>query len=293
VPRAHAIAGPTLKTANLQAFFSDAPPAEKIDRLRRACEAHVRLTKECSKGLGQDRHLYALYCLLRREAEGREADEDAPPSPTSSASDPAPTTSSSAEAAPTLPAIFRDPGWALLSTSIMSTSNCGNPALRLFGFGPVAADGYGIGYIIKEDGVSVCASSKHLQTRRFLETLRGYLLDVQRALVQHDRAANARPEPFVDHAGILRDAKTGRPIAAADEIAEDEEEVLCKCIFISLCLALWLCQYLRTSLCSRVLINAPRIYVRFHWLRRGGLCWAICLVLGSSGSQLLFHTVDV
>ena len=55
----------------------------------------------------------------------------------------------------TLPAIFTDPGWSLLGTSILSTSNCGNPALRLFGFGPVAADGYGIGYIIKDDGISV------------------------------------------------------------------------------------------------------------------------------------------
>lgn len=54
-----------------------------------------------------------------------------------------------------MPAIFTDPGWALLSTSIMSTSNCGNPALRLFGFGPVAAGGYGIGYIIKEGGISM------------------------------------------------------------------------------------------------------------------------------------------
>jgi carnitine O-acetyltransferase len=54
-----------------------------------------------------------------------------------------------------LPAIFTDPGWSLLGTSILSTSNCGNPALRLFGFGPVAADGYGIGYIIKDDGISV------------------------------------------------------------------------------------------------------------------------------------------
>jgi len=54
-----------------------------------------------------------------------------------------------------MPAIFTDPGWATLGTSILSTSNCGNPALRLFGFGPVAADGYGIGYIIKEDGISM------------------------------------------------------------------------------------------------------------------------------------------
>jgi carnitine O-acetyltransferase len=54
-----------------------------------------------------------------------------------------------------MPALFTDPGWQVLNNTILSTSNCGNPALRLFGFGPVAADGYGIGYIIKEDGISV------------------------------------------------------------------------------------------------------------------------------------------
>ncbi|KAI0028481.1 carnitine acetyl transferase [Vararia minispora EC-137] len=209
----------------IKTFFSDASPPEKISALRKACEWHVKLTKECSQGLGQDRHLYALYCLLRRELE-EAGDEPA-----------SPTTSSSERSSPTppatraLPSIFRDPGWALLSTSILSTSNCGNPALRLFGFGPVAADGYGIGYIIKEDGLSVCAASKHLQTRRFLDTLASYLLDVQRILVQLVRAANERPEPFVDHAGILRDAKTGRPVynsvpsrAGSSDAVEDLEE---------------------------------------------------------------------
>jgi len=54
-----------------------------------------------------------------------------------------------------LPSIYSDHGWATLGTSVLSTSNCGNPALRLFGFGPVTAEGYGLGYIIKEDGISV------------------------------------------------------------------------------------------------------------------------------------------
>jgi hypothetical protein len=86
------------------------------------------------------RHLYALYCLLQRELGG-----NLNPSP----DDPAPPASNG------MPAIFTDPGYGLLSTSILSTSNCGNPALRLFGFGPTAADGYGLGYIIKEDGISM------------------------------------------------------------------------------------------------------------------------------------------
>jgi carnitine O-acetyltransferase len=102
----------------------------------------VDLTKECAKGLGQDRHLYALYCLLLRERNGNL--EPSPDDPV-----PPPLTNGS------LPSIFTDNGWHVLNTSILSTSNCGNPALRLFGFGPVAADGYGIGYIIKEDGISM------------------------------------------------------------------------------------------------------------------------------------------
>ncbi|KAF5386863.1 hypothetical protein D9615_002089 [Tricholomella constricta] len=194
-------------------FFSDAPATQKVAALRQACERHSKLTRECSQGLGQDRHLYALYCLLQRQISG-----NLDPAP----NDPAPT----GPIANKMPPIFTDAGWETLGTSILSTSNCGNPALRLFGFGPVAADGYGIGYIIKEDRLSVCASSKHLQTRRFLDTLQGYLVDVQRLLIQLHRSANERPAPFVDHLGVLRDSKTGRPINGyhSEDSNSDTEE---------------------------------------------------------------------
>lgn len=213
-------------------FYSESSPEEKIDALRQACDRHVKLTKECAQGLGQDRHLYALYCLLQREAEGNlNPLPDDPVSPTSSPSTsesispPAQSHVKPRKTKPKLPSIFTDAGYHHLSTSILSTSNCGNPALRLFGFGPVAADGYGIGYIIKEDGISVCASSKHLQTRRFLDTLQGYLYDIQRILVQLHKAANARPAPFVDHSGILRDSKTGRRINGIAYDNESEENL--------------------------------------------------------------------
>ncbi|GJJ11727.1 hypothetical protein Clacol_005965 [Clathrus columnatus] len=192
-------------------FSEQATPEQKIDALRRACEGHVKLTKECSKGLGQDRHLYALYCLLQRELK----------SPSQS---PSPNGTSTSRRT-TLPAIFMDPGWSILNTSILSTSNCGNPALRLFGFGPVTQHGFGFGYIIKDDGLSVCASSKHLQTRRLLDTLQGFLQDVQRLILQIYKQANERPAPFVDHSGTLRDGRTGRPIVNINnEQAVDEEE---------------------------------------------------------------------
>jgi hypothetical protein len=50
---------------------------------------------------------------------------------------------------PEIPALFYDPGYAQLGHSTLSTSNCGNPSLRLFGFSAVVPDGFGIGYIIK------------------------------------------------------------------------------------------------------------------------------------------------
>ena len=71
-----------------------------------------------------------------------------------------------------------------------------------------------------------CASSKHLQTRRFLDTLQGYLLDIQRLLIQLHRSANERAAPFVDHLGILRDSKTGRAINGTDSDEEEEEVAL-------------------------------------------------------------------
>jgi carnitine O-acetyltransferase len=200
-------------------FYSDASMADKVSTLRKACERHVKLTKECSQGLGQDRHLYAIYCLVQRQLQNKLEGEPNGITPASPPRSPSPS-----HKVDKMPAIFSDPGYALLGTSILSTSNCGNPALRLFGFGPVAADGYGIGYIIKEDGISICASSKHLQTRRFLDTVQGYLLDIQRMLIQLHRSANQRPAPFVDHSGILRDSKTGRPINGATSESSDDDE---------------------------------------------------------------------
>ena len=63
-----------------------------------------------------------------------------------------------------------------------------------------------------------------------MDTLQGYLLDIQRLLIQLHRSANERPAPFVDHLGILRDSKTGRPINGTDEDEEDEV-ALCEFFF--------------------------------------------------------------
>ncbi|SAM81102.1 related to carnitine acetyl transferase FacC [Ustilago bromivora] len=185
---------------------SDAKVEAKLDALREACDGHSKLSKACASGKGHDRHLYALYNLWKKlQAES---------SPGSAKTDP--------------PAIFTDAGYAKLNNTIVSTSNCGNPALRMFGFGPVVPDGFGIGYIIKDDGITVCASSKHLQTKRFLDTLEAYLLDTQSMIIETYKAANVRAKStYIDHAGVECDVRTGLPIGSkSNGYSQDYDDVV-------------------------------------------------------------------
>ncbi|KAL4956745.1 Choline/Carnitine o-acyltransferase-domain-containing protein [Aspergillus filifer] len=207
----------------LKTFWADNPAEDKVNALRKATEKHTAITKECSKGQGQDRHLYALYTLWQRSfdeppSRGNSVDEGSvsngytsplengtgngsiASSPRSrsmsnlsvSETDGLSTTSSygrAMRAVPPTPAIFADSGWDKINNTILSTSNCGNPSLRHFGFGPTSADGFGIGYIIKDESISICASSKHRQTARLMQTLESYLFEIRKLL----RATNLKP----------------------------------------------------------------------------------------------------
>ena len=128
------------------------------------CLNTASLVQATAAGNGIDRHLYALYCIWQ---QGAEAGEPPPP-------------------------LFADIGWKALNHTCLSTSNCGNPVLRLFGFGPVVEDGFGIGYIIKDGSISFCASSKHRQTRRFLARLADTLQGMHALLDEADRQLTQR-----------------------------------------------------------------------------------------------------
>lgn len=164
-------------------FCSDVSDQAKIASLRDACQYHQKLSKQCSQGLGQDRILYAMYSLAKQDLN----EQSSGPSSDESSND----EHHHANKKTKLPQIFRDSGYGLLNHSTVSTSNCGNPALRLFGFGPVVSDGYGIGYIIKEDGLSFVIASKNLQTRRFSQSLRAYFLEIKRILLSQPNSANS------------------------------------------------------------------------------------------------------
>lgn len=232
----------------VQTFWADNPAEQKVEALKRACATHVATTKDCAKGQGCDRHLYALFCLWQRLVDESpaggssssitdggsisssgyaspsedcgsvtcsparadsvlSADSNNNSSSKDNGDQAAGTTShnmvtrargdsTNSRAAATLPLLFADGGWDRLNNTIISTSNCGNPSLRQFGFGPVSGDGFGIGYIIKDDGIAICASSKHRQTRRFVDTLESYLLEIRRVLrITSSRGGGPAPPP--------------------------------------------------------------------------------------------------
>ena len=124
---------------------------EKLAALITATTEHSRLVKESANGKGVDRHLFALKSIAERHGLKT-------------------------------PEFFTSSPWKTLNHTILSTSNCGNPALRLFGFGPVVPDGFGIGYIIKDNGLQYSVSSKHRQTQRYVNVLESTLNDFNRLL---------------------------------------------------------------------------------------------------------------
>lgn len=183
-------------------FDPKMPSKEKLKYLADACNLHSQQTRRCSNGEGVDRHLYALFSIWKRYVS-----EESPQNfeATAMAQDDTLKDGESDSLDHTvggnndeilnfdikqLPAIFADGGWDILNNTIISTSNCGNPSLRLFGFGPVSANGFGIGYIVKDDSISICASSKHRQTSRFLVTLESYLDEVYRIFKEANKSSD-------------------------------------------------------------------------------------------------------
>mmetsp|Transcript_9653 Transcript_9653/g.21608 ORF Transcript_9653/g.21608 Transcript_9653/m.21608 type:complete len:772 (+) Transcript_9653:254-2569(+) len=124
---------------------------EKLKALQDAAKEHSLKVKEAAAGKGVDRHLFALKCIAEKNGMGP-------------------------------PKFFESGAWKALNHTVLSTSNCGNPALRHFGFGPVVPDGFGIGYVIKDDGLQYSISSKHRQTQRYAQTLLNVLLEFEKIM---------------------------------------------------------------------------------------------------------------
>ena len=254
----------------VRTLWAENPPHQKVEALKKAAQKHTNITKECAKAMGHDRHLYALYCVWQRalDEEGAEAassndmssdgisgspdagsgrdtstnthDVASPNRNLVLSEDASPSRSPNGRTAHQMPAIFSDGGWDKINNTVLSTSNCGNPSLRQFGFGPTSGDGFGIGYIIKEDSISICASSKHRQTKRFIESLEAYFLEIRRLLRMMNRKGTStgsrareleeRP-PKTKGRVIKSEGVKGTETPADDSKAESDDDGLGGCKF--------------------------------------------------------------
>ncbi|OWB73960.1 hypothetical protein B5S31_g3729 [[Candida] boidinii] len=77
------------------------------------------------------------------------------------------------------PPLIFDPLLDHLYRIELLSANCGNPALDMFGLTPSIPQGFGIGYIVKDDHITFVCSSQWRQTGRFLETLKNVMQEMK------------------------------------------------------------------------------------------------------------------
>ena len=138
---------PEVKTFG-KVFRGKAPAPDKVAALRTAVAAHVGRCRLAAVGQGIDRHLYALAALWKEREEGAVAAAGGGGEGKEGAGEGGEAAEESKEgggggsrAAPRpLPGLFSCDAFRTMNNTLLSTSNCGNPALRLFGFGPVVRE---------------------------------------------------------------------------------------------------------------------------------------------------------
>ncbi|KAL6064077.1 carnitine O-acetyltransferase yat1 [Balamuthia mandrillaris] len=144
---------------------SSASDAEKVESLRRATKAHVQRMNEAKNGMGVDRHWLGLKSLAAHKLQRLPGYF--------------------------MPEMFLDPSYGKLATSVLSTSNCGEPCLTLFGFGPVTQKGLGIGYMLHSEELIFCVSSFEGDAPKFAALLEESLLEMAALL---ERSTPKQPQ---------------------------------------------------------------------------------------------------
>lgn len=149
-----------LITRTCQIFVSDSSPLVRWNSFIDSCKFHSDNLYKCSRGQGFEKHLKALQNVyLQKEVFNQLTPEFQIP-------DEVP------------PLLFDDIIYPLFVPDLVA-SNCGNPAMRLFGLTPAVSNGFGIGYIIKDDTTEICLISQYRQNERFLSTLEWVLHQLQ------------------------------------------------------------------------------------------------------------------
>ncbi|KAH3672735.1 hypothetical protein WICMUC_004141 [Wickerhamomyces mucosus] len=135
-----------------QTFVSSADPALRYQSFLKSCRHHSKLLENASKGLSFEKHLKALQNVyLQRKVFNQLSPEFYIPEE--------------------LPPLLFEYDLHPIFLPHLIASNCGNPAMRVFGLTPAVSNGFGIGYIIKDDESKICLISEYRQGERLLSTL--------------------------------------------------------------------------------------------------------------------------
>ena len=132
--------------------FSGASTAEKMRLLKETTAQISQLSREANKGHGFDRHLYALKCVAEEEGVSL--------------------------------ALFEDAAYTQINHPILYPSTVNAEAISTGAFGPLCSDGFGIGYIMKEEAVYILASAysaEKLDT--FVSNLKTVLQDIHNVIM--------------------------------------------------------------------------------------------------------------
>jgi carnitine O-acetyltransferase len=132
---------------------------EKLSSLNAAVTRHVAEMKKSKEGKLIDRHLQVLNWLSMQQLQR--------------------------QAGYKRPTLFTDAAYGTHFASILSTSNCGSPALDHFSFGPVTGSGFGLGYMIKDNSIPVAVTSFQGKAQMFADGLKQSLTDLQTFVSKH------------------------------------------------------------------------------------------------------------
>lgn len=157
--------------ANLvKLYITNASPLEKFEAFKKCCALHKTQYHDAMLGKGFERHLMTIVQVVKKPkviARLNQVNTHLPPIP-----------EDLCQAGINLPLLLNPSIDKLLSPELL-VSNCGNPALRLFGITPAIDQGFGIGYIIHRDKVLITVCSKHRQTARYLDTFHRVVHDIK------------------------------------------------------------------------------------------------------------------
>lgn len=156
--------------ANLvKLYITSASSLEKFEAFTKCCQDHVTQYRAAMNGKGFERHLMSIIHIIKRPSIAKRINE------INSHLPPIPDLTKHKMFVP----LLLDPSIEKLQNPELLISNCGNPALLMFGITPAVDQGFGIGYIIHRDKVVITICSKHRQTERFLDTFHRIMHDLK------------------------------------------------------------------------------------------------------------------